>query len=162
MALTAKVKMNLDFPVLEFQDELMQIAKKVIIPDIEGRIDSGIDISGRGYRPLDAKTIKQKQRKGLRTEPLIATGQLRMSSKAVKSKDTAVIIYPAGIRHGGRLGMSNSELGDILQNQGVKTKSGKRYFEFFGISKESEIEALDFMDKTVKKAIRDGGRKIVR
>jgi hypothetical protein len=164
MGMTVKVKMNLDFPVLEFQRELMEIANKVIIPDIEGRIDAGVSVSGHSYGGLDPKTIKQKQRKGLSTKPLIATGQLRRSSKAITKGENSVVIFPSGIRHStgsGRI-LSNSELGDILQNQGVRSRLGKRFFEFFGISKEAEIEAMDFMAKTVKKRIRDGGRKTVR
>ena len=94
---------------------------------------------------------------------MIATGQLRRSPKAVKSGTSAVVIYPAGIRRStGGGALSNSDLGDILQNQGVRTKSGKRFFEFFGISKEAETEAMDFMKKMIRKKIQDGGRKTVR
>ena len=76
---------------------------------------------------------------------------------------SVVVIYSAGIRRStGGGALSNSDLGDILQNQGVRTKSGKRFFEFFGISKEAETEAMDFMKKIIRKKIQDGGRKFVR
>jgi len=164
MAIKVKVKMNLNFPDLILQDELLHIANKVIINDIGGKMGTGVNISGQGYGPLDPKTIKQKQKKGFRTNPLIASGQLRRSFRAVKSGENAVKISPEGMRYSTGSGspIGNNELGDILQNKGVRTKYGKRFFEFFGISKEAEIEAMDYMNKTIKKRIRDGGRKFVR
>jgi len=164
MGMTVKVKMNLDFPILPDQDDLMEIAKKVIMPDIEGRMNSGIDINGSSYGALDSKTIKAKQKRGLQTVPLIASGQLRRSPKASKFGSNAVVIMPSGMRYavGSEKIMSNQELGNILQNKGERTKHGKRFFEFFGISREAEDQAIKMIDVFIERAIKRGGRKTVR
>lgn len=158
--INAKVKINLSFPKITTQKNLEEIAKKVIIPDIGDRINKGQDINGNTYRHLDPKTIEYKRKKGLRTKPLIATGQLRRSPK-FKSKGTdTVIIYPAGNRRDTHL--SNADIGNILQNEGVRTKYGKRFFEFFGISDKAEGKAVKYMVKLIDEAVKRGERKIVR
>lgn len=164
MGLKAKIKVNLDLPILRLQNELLEIANKVIIADLQGRMTAGRDISGRTYRTLAPSTIKQKQSKGLRTEPLLSTGQLRKSHKASKVGKKAVRITLAGTRrsfHGER-SLTNKRLGDILQNDGVNSKFGKRTFEFFGISDKAEVKAIKMMQGFIRKAIKRGGRKTVR
>jgi len=165
MTISVKVKMNLDFPILPSQDDLMEIAQKVIIPDIQGRMNSGIDINGSSYGSLDSKTIKAKQKRGLQTVPLIASGQLRRSPKASKLGSNAVTIVPAGVRYATRPSeriITNQKLGDILQNQGVRSSFGKRYFEFFGISLDAEGKAMKMIEQFIERAIKRGGRKTVR
>lgn len=165
MPISAKVKLNLNFPELMLQEQLKDIADKIIIPDIVGRMNSGIDISGRGYNGLAQSTLIQKQKKGLRPEVLLASGQLRRSVKSEYSGRNAVKITPSGSRYATRTGertMTNSQLGDILQNQGVRTKHGKRYFEFFGISDKAENKAISFMSEYIREAIQRGGRKLIR
>lgn len=162
--ITAKVKMNLDFPIINAIEPLEQIAKKVIIPDIVGRMNTGKDVSGGTYQGLARSTMDMKQKRGQQSKPLHATGQLRSSFKSKREGGTSVRITPDGMRKSyfKEKAISNAELGDILQNQGVRTKFGKRFFEFFGISKESEIEAMRYMNQYIKRAITRGGRKIVR
>lgn len=164
MVLKAKVRLNLDLPILNIQPQLVVIAERIIIPDIEGRMNSGIDIDSKAYRSLDPKTIRQKQKKGLRTNVLLATGQLRKSFKFKKVGKNAVRITPSGTRKSffGERVISNKELGDILQNQGVRSRRGKRFFNFFGISEKAEGKAIKFMQIYIKGAIKRGGRKVVR
>lgn len=164
MAFKAKMKINFNLPELKTDEILNEIAKKVIIPDIEDRMNKGVNISGRAYAPLAESTIKRKVKKGLRTEPILATGQLRASFIVKKKSNTAVIIRPGGFRSGnkGAKTLSNIRLADILQNKGVNTKHGKRFFNFFGISQEANEEADDLIEKWIKRAIRRGGRKFIR
>ena len=161
----ADVKMNLNFPNFNFHPQLSEIAKKIITPDVQGRINQGIDIENKPYRNLDPKTVRQKQKYGLRTEPLLATGQIRKSPKTETVNNTSVRIVLSGIRSTVRKSeksITNEKLGDILQNQGVRTKSGKRYFKFFGISEKAESKAIKFMKKYIKDAIKRGGRRTIR
>ncbi|NCC41933.1 MAG: hypothetical protein EOM21_21495 [Gammaproteobacteria bacterium] len=150
----ATVKGKLSFPDfgVDLSNQLMTIATKEIIPDIEKRIDKGIDVNDRRYKILAQSTVKAKMKKGQWAHPLIATGQLRSSIEA-KKYGKSVIIEPQRTR---RDGLTNSQLGDILQNQGVRTKNGKRYFEFFGISKQAEERSIQsmkkFIDRTIKNA----------
>ena len=164
MVVKAKVRVSLNFPNINVQPQLMKIAERIITPDIQGRMNSGVDLEGKAYRGLDPKTIKQKQRRGLRTEVLLATGQLRRSFKIKKTGRNAVKISPAGTRSSsfGERTISNKKLSDILQNQGVRSKRGKRFFNFFGISDKAEVKAIKFMQNYIKGAIKRGGRKTVR
>ena len=164
MAFQAKVKVDLNFPIIKLQKELVKVAQKVIIPDIEGRMNSSIDISGNSYQALSKKTISSKQKKGLRTETLMATGQLRSSFKFKPVGKDAVRITPSGTRksHNGERIITNKELSDILQNKGVRTKFGKRFFEFFGISDKAEAKSVKLLDLAIRKAVRVGGRRIIR
>lgn len=160
----AKIKISFDMPILNLQPELMKIAERIIIPDVQGRMNTGVDLEDKPYRSLTEKTITRKQKDGLRTEPLLATGQLRRSPKAEVVGVSSVRITPAGNRkslHGERT-LSNKELADILQNQGVRARAGKRFFEFFGISQKAEVKAIKTMRNFIKDAIRRGGRKTIR
>jgi hypothetical protein len=147
----------LSFPKIKTQDELVDIAEKVIIPDIQGRINNSIDLGGKKYRALAQSTRDMKAKREYRPEPLMATGQLRKSFKYNKRGESTVVITPSGVRksfHGEKI-MSNKELTEILQVKGVRAKAGRRFFKFFGISREAERTALDFMEKTIKGLVRD-------
>lgn len=164
MVAKARLRVNLDFPVFNLQPQLMKIGKDVIVPDIQGRMNQGIDLEDKTYRQLAESTIKTKQRRGYRTEPLLATGQLRKSPKVSKDGKRAVRITPAGMRkstHGEKV-ISNRKLADILQNQGVRAKAGERHFEFFGISEKAEIKTIKTLEQYIKDSVKRGGRKIVR
>ena len=156
----AKIKMDIRFPIINTQKDLFYVGERIIIPDIQGRINEGKDISDKIYQRLSQKTINKKSKKGLRLDPLIATGQLRRSPKAKNEGKNSVLVYLFGPRSDSHL--SNSKLGDILQNKGVRTKSGKRFFEFFGISDKAEGKAVKFMSEAIGKAIKRGERRIVR
>jgi hypothetical protein len=156
----AKIKMDIRFPVINTQKDLFYIGEKIIIPDIQGRINESKDVSNNVYPKLAQSTINQKTKKGLRQEPLIATGQLRRSPKVKGKGRDSVVVYLYGSRRDSPL--SNSALGNILQNEGVRTKSGKRFFEFFGISDEAEGKAVKFMIRSIKEAIKRGERRIIR
>lgn len=143
---------NISFPNIVTKELLKEVAQEVIIPDIQGRMNSGLDINHNNYRSLSPITIAIKTKRGLRTEPLLATGQLRKSFITI-SLGNRVIIFPGGIRRDSGKMLSNAELGDILQNQGVNTKSGKRYFEFFGISSKAEKDCIKFVADKIRKLI---------
>lgn len=160
------VKMSLNFPLLNTQEQLEKIALQVIVPDIQANMSAGVDINGSAHKSNVESTRKWKIRKGLRTSPpLIASGQLFSSPRVTFVGDNAVSIMPRGMRRpypGDKTGgmMTNTELADILQNQGGRN-SGHRY-EFFGISRKAEQEAIKFMFRYIEKAIKDGKQRFIR
>lgn len=165
MSIKATVKMNLSFPELNLQEQLEEIARKVIVPDIEGNMIQGTGIDGVPHKPNTEATKKAKSRKGLRTEPpLVASGQLLKSFQISLVGNNAVSIAPRGVRrpYSGNKAtlMNNNDLADMLQNQGVGG-SGHTY-NFFGISIKAENEAMKFMFNYIKKAIADGKQRFVR
>jgi len=154
----AKIKMNLSLPRLKLQDDLVKIGDKIIIPDLSTRIFKSVDISNRRYAPLSEATKKIRNKKHQGFQTLVATGELRRSMFSKKFMNGAKVSFK-----GSRSGVgSNRSLADILQNIGVKTKSGKRFFEFFGISKEAERDAMKYMRRRIDEAIDRGERRIVK
>jgi hypothetical protein len=151
--MNVKVKVNLnlpDFGKMDLSAELLEVANKDIIPDLVTRIEKGVDINDRNYAPLAESTIKRKQKLGHNSKTLIATGKLRSSFEATRVSGKSVMIRPAKMRSDGIL---NAELGDILQNRGVRTKNGKRFFEFFGISKVAEERAVSRVEMKIRKEL---------
>lgn len=148
----ATVKGKLSFPDfgVDITELLMEAATKEIMPDIGARINKSVDISDRRYPQLAESTIKIKMKKGQWPQPLVATGQLRSSMHAAPLGKSKVMIAPVGNR---RDGLLNNELADILQNQGVRTKKGKRYFEFFGISRVAEERVIQRVKKRIQELI---------
>ena len=170
------IKGTLNFPRINTIEQLEQIAFRVIRPDIQKRMKSGIDLSGNPHKPNATSTRLYKALRGLKTSvPLVASGQLLSSFRIdFVGKDT-VRISPRGLRQpyksikkkyrlrgrskGGKEQPTNMELADILQNQGVR-RGGHKY-EFFGISREAEKRAIKWMIRYIRKAIKDGGQKTV-
>lgn len=165
MTIKASVKMNLNFPLFNTQEQLEQIAKKIIVPDIQGHMTAGVGIDESAHKPNLSETIRAKSRKGLRTSPpLIASGQLFRSFKVSLFGKTAVSIMPIGVRSpysGDKSSvLDNNTLADILQNKGVGTFKHK--YNFFGISLRAEGDAIKFMVEYIKKEIENGRQRFVR
>jgi hypothetical protein len=148
----ADIKTKIKMPNFDFTSELLTIAEKTVIPDIVGRIDTGQDLNGRVYENLSDKTIAHKAKKGHRLDPLIATGQLRKSFEFKRAGMNKVLIWPSGDRK--ETSESNADIADILQNQGVRTKKGKRFFEFFGVSEKAEGKAINRIKLYIKRLTR--------
>lgn len=166
MSIKTTVKMNLNFPLLNTQEQLEKIAKQIIVPDIQAHMTQGIGVDESPHKRNTESTGKSKSRKGLRSDPpLIASGQLLKSFQVNLVNDNAVSIMPRGTRNPYRGDkkanlLTNNALADILQNKGVRN-GGHRY-KFFGISLKAEQESMKFMVNYIKKAIADGKQRFVR
>jgi len=183
-------KMNLSFPDFgEVQKELEKIASKVIIPDIQGRMESGVSISGAAHKPNSTKTKINRFLHGFSTTPpLMASRQLYSSFRISLLGDKAVQIMPRGtrqpyptmtskmrVRKQSKVGHSSVQkhLGKIHKAQNTPTNyeladilqnqgvHGHRY-EFFGISDQAEGLAMKHMFEYIKKEIIRGRRKLVQ
>lgn len=153
----SKIKVRLRFPKLKVQDTLVDIAEKDIIPDIQTRMTNQKDLDNQSYGSLAVSTKRARNRKKTGFSVLLDTKQLSRSFRQRKRNNDAVVIKPSKPRKGK---ISNSELTDILQNEGVRSKQyGLRKFNFFGISKDAEKLAMERMKKTIDKAIKRGERR---
>ncbi len=142
----AQIKFNFNAPNVDLSNELLTVAEKLFIPEIQGNITSGKSIRGGRYDPLAPSTLRIRSKKGQGFTPLKATGILRKS------------IVSTRIANGARIFIEGQRgpIGDILQNEGVRTKSGRRRFNFFGINAKMERKALIFMREELKKRLRRG------
>ena len=156
-----KTKVSLNLPVFQLQNDLLDIADKIFIIDLQSRMVAQKDVNNQQYNSLSKATRKIRNRKGTGFDVLRDSKQLFRSFKSSLFKKNSVRIQPSGSRTEGRIG--NKRLGDILQNEGVRSKSfGRRKFLFFSVSNEAERDALKFMEIKIDKAIKDGGRRIIR
>jgi hypothetical protein len=132
-------------PKISFQAELENIAKNIVIPEIIGGINSGRALDGQDFPALEPETIKQKGH----ARPLIDTGKLRKSFIYKKRGTDAVVVTLSG---------DSKEIGGYLQEEGINSKSGKKYFNFFGISTKMEHLARLFMERVILNAIEKAKR----
>ena len=142
MAITAKVRSNIRLPKINFQQDLLHIANKIMIPLMAKGIDDRQGVDGKPLPKLEPETIKAKGH----DRPLIENGNLRRAFKAKSSGKFSAEITLMGDR---------KKIGGYLQIDGINSRKGKKYFNFFGISTVMERLAINYMDQRIKKAIKD-------
>jgi hypothetical protein len=131
--LKATIINRINFPEIKLQGDLENIAREIVIPDIEKHIDMRASIDMGALPFNEPATIKRKGH----DHQLIDTGQLRDSFFYRTSGKNKVIISIKGDR---------KEIGGYLQNDGVGKK--KKHYRFFGLSEFAIKEALRYvMDK---------------
>lgn len=134
-------------PDLDLKDTLEKIAEKIFVPTLKENMDAEQDLTGAKYGPLAPSTLAAKRRRGLSPLILHAENRLRNAfTVKVVSKDTVVI----------SIAPDRKEIGNILQNKGVKSKTyGLRVFNFFGVNSIMEAKAIKLMRDAIAKAIKD-------
>lgn len=142
----AKIVNRINFPEIILQKDLEHIAKNIIIPDMIAGIDSSAAINGGKLPANEPATVKRK----MSNKPLIETGELRSSFFYRLSGKSKVLISIKGGR---------KEIGGYLQNDGIKTKSGKKHYRFFGISRDAHDGAMDYMRDRIRELTRGGKGK---
>lgn len=145
MTLTAKITGRIKIPNLDLSDELLEIANKDVIARMAKNIQQGIDLQERKFDKLDPKTIKAKGH----GRPLINTGKLHSSFVAAKRGKNKVLI---------RINVVRRKIAKFLQIDGIRTISGERKFNFFGVNTRMEVEATKRMEKNIIKRVRNAGR----
>ncbi len=143
MTIKIKVKGKIKFPSLDLTNELREIAERIVIPEIANGIQKERDISGRTYAKLADSTIRKKGH----ARPLIETGKLHRSFKYQQVGKNRVKVYIRADR---------IDVAEALQVKGVRTKSGKRYFEFFGVTAAAEQRAVALVDKKIRRLTHRG------
>lgn len=143
----AEFKGNLKSPDLNLQADLEIIAKDIFVRSLQKYIKAEQDINGRRYPRLAESTVRQKARLGLSRNILQATRRLINDFVVRRSGQTKVII---------KLSSARTKVGAILQNEGVRSKAqgGVRRFNFFGISREMEKIAMQYMRKRIAEEIK--------
>ena len=132
-----KIINKISFPSINLQSTLEEIADKIIIQDIKNGIASRKAIDGGNLPANDPKTIKRKGH----DHPLIDTGELKESfSYRTQGKNKVLITIDSGRR----------KIGGYLQNDGINAKSGRKFYRFFGISKDASIRAMKYAESKIK------------
>lgn len=146
MKMTTKIKTRLNFPKFDFQEHVEYIAEKIVIPGIEGGINRGVALDGGGFPKLEASTIRMKGH----SRPLINTSKLRNGifwKKAGGIGSSGVLIT---------IKEDRKDIGGYLQVEGVRSRSGRKHFNFFGINSKMEALARAYMKRVINKAIANG------
>jgi hypothetical protein len=141
--ISKEIRVKLNFPSFgTTQDDLMAIAERVIIPDIQRGIHSSIAINGGALPANDPQTVKRKGH----NHPLIETGTLVKSFHARRSGQNKVIIF---------IDPERRDIARHLQIEGIETKRGLKFYRFFGISADAHEGAMEYMRNRIKSAIQD-------
>lgn len=143
----ATVKNKINFPQINFQEDLLYIGQRIFIPIMQKNIEDQVAIDGGAYPNLEPKTIARKQKLGQENKTLIATRELIESFYAASASRSSVVVA---------LRYSRSAIGGYLQVSGIRTKKGLKFFKFFGINKQMENNAVAYMRNRVKEAIQNG------
>ena len=137
----AKVRNNIKFPKIILQEQLEEIAKDIIIPDIQNRIRQHKAIDG-GLLPDNEDSTKNRKGHG---------NQLR---------DTDTLLNSFVYRSVGKdrvkinIGSERHDIGGYLQSTGIKTNMGYKAYKFFGISIFANRKAIDYMKKKIEERTR--------
>ena len=144
--ITAKIRNNIHIPNFDFGNQLSEIAQKIMIPKMAEGIHKNRGIDNKSFPRLDPKTIRQKHS----SRPLIATGKLLKAFTFKKRGKSKVVIT---------LNANRKKIGSYLQIEGIRSLSGRKHFNFFGISKKAEDKAVKLMAKFIDKAIKNAKRR---
>jgi hypothetical protein len=137
------IKFNTNFKIkfpdrILAQDALLEAANKIFIPEMVANIHRRVAIDGTGLPVNDPQTIIAKGHDC----PLIGKGRhLIKSFIANKMRAETVRIT---------LSSNRKEIGTFLQKEGIKTKTGRKFYKFFGINDDLEAAAMMFLTKKAK------------
>lgn len=145
MTISAKITGKIKIPNLDFSSTLLEVGNKDIVTRIAKNIQTRIDLQEKKYPKLAESTIKAKGH----ARPLINTGKLHSAFRAAKNGKNRVLISIITARR---------EIAEFLQVDGIITKSGKRYFNFFGVSTRMEKAGIKRMEKEIKKRVENARR----
>ena len=140
-----KFKMNV--PNFDFSDDLMEVARTGFIPIMQKNMESSTAIDGSTLPPNAPATLKRKAVKNHGNKPLFDTGKLFSSFIAIAMGKNKVMVTLASER---------KNIGSYLQYDGVVSRMGINFYRFFGVNKEMELSARDFMNRKVGERINEG------
>lgn len=143
--LEAKIKLGkIKIPKVNFQDDLMVIGERIIIPDMQKGILRGRDIDGKAFPKNESNTVKRKGH----SRVLVGEQRKLLSSFQRKRKGKFNVAIT--------LKNQRKNIGRYLQEDGIRSNSlGRKHFKFFGITKLAEQLSIVFMKKQIEKAVKN-------
>ena len=143
----AGYKSNFNFPKIIIRDDLKYIAEKIVVPVMQKNIDAERALDGSPQTPIEDKTVTAKIRKGYSPKILTETGTLRTAFVISEVSDSKIKIS---------LNSKRKDIGRFLQLEGIRSKKGRKFFNFFGISTIMEKNAVAYMKKRIKDILKNG------
>lgn len=143
MRMRTKIRSDIKFPKFNFQPDVEYIAEKIVVPGIKGSITRQKTIDGGSFPTLSPKTVKKKGH----SRPLVDTGLLL---RGIVTKPFGGL-FKTGVLI--TINKNRKDIAKYLQISGIRTKSGKKYFNFFGINTRMESLAKAYMRKRIKQEI---------
>lgn len=154
--LSTMIKTEINFDLgkikLDFTEELNKFGD-IIKSDIKDKVSKGVDIEGRRFQPLKARTVQAKKRKGSSTpnKPLLDTGLMAGKGKgpytpkggrATKAKQIEEVIMP-----------KKRQVAGVWHNIGGSTAGQPPQRAWFGISTKAEREGLQLILDHIQREI---------
>lgn len=138
----AKVRSNIKMPKFNFQNDLRNIAQKIVIPLLADGIEKNKGITGKKFPANEPSTVRRKGS----NDPLIDTGTLRSSFQYKRRGKLSVVINLKSVR---------ARIGKYLQVDGIRSNRGRKYFNFFGVTEGMQKNAMSYMRARIRKAIQN-------
>jgi hypothetical protein len=144
------VQDNINLPKVLLKEDLRYVANRIIVPVIEQNIDNQIALDGNALPKNEPATLRAKARKGQGAKTLIAESKLKRDFLVSDNGPYSIkiTIHP-----------ERKLIAKYLQIDGIKTKKGKKYFNFFGISTRMESSAMAYIKRRIKEIIVSGRSK---
>jgi len=141
------------------REDFYAAAMLAVVRDIIQGIETGMDVTGSFFPMLEPETIARKGH----ARPLIDKGLLRdeftyqMKNKW-RTDSGEVTIKPLTRAGKTKAGIKirdipRDEVGTYLQIDGIDSKSGKKFFRFFGISVDASKVILALIDQIVLESL---------
>ena len=148
--IVAKIRGKVRFPVLNLDKELKYISDRIIIPLIQTGIHKSMDVEGRSLPHLETNTVRMKRKKGLPSphQPLVAMGILRNSFKSRRGGMNRRTVYINDRRR---------DIARYLQIDGIRSRAGRKFFKFFGVTEGMEKDALLYLRTIIKRKLKNAG-----
>ena len=156
----ATSKFKFTIPDLKFNAELKQIADRIFIPSLQRYMNSQNTIDGSPYPSLKPETIRKK-RKGITKRVFTEKGSIRSSAqKTIESVGltafTNKTLFDTGKLFRSFFSVNRGKSTVVFTLKGDRKQIGgylNPRFNFFGVSKQMERNAIDFMKKIIKEKI---------
>lgn len=133
-------------------------AMKLVVADIVGGIKAQVDITGNSFPTLEPETIARKGHAAALIDKGLLSDEWTYKMVNQWRKDTGEItIKPLSktikTKSGSRRDTPRNEVAGHLQIDGIDTKSGKKYFRFFGVSVKASDEINELIGKIVQESL---------
>lgn len=142
---------NFERVVNKLKTAYLKKAMQYVVTDIIEGIKQNKQVSGEGPFPaLEKSTIKRKGH----AQPLIHKGLLTQDytyQKLMQSRLNRGVISIKDRSKGGDT--PRDKVGVYLQIEGIRSKRGKKFFRFFGVSKDAEAKMGLLYDELVTKGL---------
>lgn len=140
------------------REKFYKKAMAAVVLDIIEGINRQEDATGGQFPALEPETIKRKGHANALIDKGLLRDRYTYEELSHWRNDWAeVYVKPLArtikTRNGSRQDTPRDQVAKALQIDGIDTKSGRKYFRFFGITKNAEAQIMEMIDLVVQESL---------